>query len=133
MEGRQVFKIRSSNDGAFLSIEPAGPHAWFVRLEGPALAAEAKIYHERGDGIDAFFDSLARDWKGWDGSRTWTALEADLEIGATSDALGHVSLAVCLYVRGLVGRWRASGVLIIDAGGLARLADEAGRLSVTAR
>jgi len=68
-----------------------------VRLTKEGLSAECWIYAHEGrgfDGLTAFFQSLADDWRVWSGQREWTSLEGDLDLAAVHD--GHVRLAVSL-------------------------------------
>ena len=37
----------------------------------------------KGEGLDAFLAGLARDWRGWNGVRTWDALEDGISVRAT--------------------------------------------------
>jgi hypothetical protein len=45
-----------------------------------------------GDGLDAFLSSLAEDFRGWDGVRTWRSLESDLTLSAEHRSGGYVHL-----------------------------------------
>jgi len=60
-----------------------------------------------------YFGSLAADWKGWSGERTWRSLEGELALTAWHD--GHVRLQVEL--RGPFDRdWRLRCELTIEPG-----------------
>lgn len=54
-----------------------------VFIEAEGVRAEHGVLTYRGDGLDTFFDSLAADWKGWDGTRKWEAIEGGLTIEAS--------------------------------------------------
>lgn len=56
-----------------------------VDIRGDGLACEAATLSARGDGLDRFLASLADDWRGWDGVRTWNSLEHGLTIEATHE------------------------------------------------
>jgi hypothetical protein len=54
-----------------------------VVVEAEGVRAERAVLTYGGDGLDAFFQSLAADWRGWEGTRTWDAVERGLTIEAT--------------------------------------------------
>ncbi|MVO88582.1 hypothetical protein GPA10_28430 [Streptomyces sp. p1417] len=45
-----------------------------------------------GDRLDGFIGSLAEDFRGWEGQRTWHSLSYDLTLAAEHRAGGHVHL-----------------------------------------
>jgi len=80
-------EIRSDHSDAVVRLsyhpvdEDFGTLAVEVRADGLAYDESVLVY--RGDGLDAFFDGLATDWRGWDGTRTWDAIEHGMTIEAT--------------------------------------------------
>lgn len=54
-----------------------------VEIRASGLSCDEAVASLGGDGLDSFFASLAEDWKGWDGTRTWHALEQGMSIEAT--------------------------------------------------
>ena len=54
-----------------------------VLVEADGVRAHRDVLTYGGDGLDAFFQSLAADWRGWDGTRTWDAVERGMTIEAT--------------------------------------------------
>lgn len=73
------------------------------------------------DGLDKFWRELAEDWRGWEGIRSWKSLEGELELSATSDRLGHVTLEV-RPDEGAPFQWWVYGVISLDAGQLDSIA-----------
>jgi hypothetical protein len=62
-------------------------------LVSPGLAVQRTAYDYEGYGASAaFFEDMARDWRGWAGERRYASLERDLDIVARHD--GHVRLAI---------------------------------------
>jgi hypothetical protein len=89
-DDRQRLEIRVTGDG--LSDD-----RWIVRLEPPDLQAT----HEFWSGIEAaqpvrWFETLAGDWRGWDGVRERRSVEHDFKLAATHDGLGHIGLWITL-------------------------------------
>jgi hypothetical protein len=82
------------------------------------MSAATQVYLLGGcDGLDGFWRELARDWRGWEGTRSWRSLEGDLELSATSDRLGHVELEVRLD-EGFPFQWRVCGMIALEVGQL---------------
>jgi|tagenome__1003787_1003787.scaffolds.fasta_scaffold18085536_2 hypothetical protein len=139
-EGR--FEVRSNEAGAFLVIEhegSPGPHAelgdgyWTASLSCGSMQGSLRFYEIGLGALDEFFAGLASDWRGWKGERSWVSLEDAVELEASHDGLGTVTLKVRLRTEAFaVHRWSASAELMLDAGGLDRLAREA-RLLVSRR
>jgi hypothetical protein len=70
----------------------------------------------------ALFDEMARDWMGWQGTKTWVALEDELRIEATEDLTGHISLLVTMRDSYDLANWRLKATLELEAGQLPDLA-----------
>jgi hypothetical protein len=128
-------EVRSSRDGGSLRLAWEGDDWWRIDLRLPRLTATAKVDPLALDGertLSTLFRRMADDWTGWDGARDWSSVEGTLELSATHDGLGHVSLRVRLG-SGLYGEdWRVEGVIWLDAGGLSQLAREGWRIRVRA-
>ena len=54
-----------------------------VIIEAEGVHAERDVLTWGGDDLDTFFESLAADWRGWDGTRTWDAVEHGMTIEAS--------------------------------------------------
>ncbi|WP_233874097.1 DUF6228 family protein [Paraburkholderia adhaesiva] len=44
--------------------------------------------------ISAFFREMAEAWTGWDGAKSWTSIDGDLNLSATITRLGQVALTI---------------------------------------
>ena len=79
--------IDPNQDGYILSFR--------AELTAAGLTATTDVVVAQGhDGLDAFFDRLVASWRGWQGEQVWEALEHQLSIAASHDAIGHVRLRV---------------------------------------
>ena len=67
-----------------------------VALEGRPVFASVTVYDIEPQGWSEFFSGLAHDWRRWSGERSHESLEGHLQITASCDSLGHVSLRVIL-------------------------------------
>ncbi|WP_125811577.1 DUF6228 family protein [Actinoplanes sp. ATCC 53533] len=90
--------------------------------DGMTAATIAKvdgIYVDLATTLSGFMESLAADWQGWDGIRTWQSLGRELTIDARHDGRGQVSLGVTLRAPGLDRddtAWSATTTFVVEAG-----------------
>jgi Family of unknown function (DUF6228) len=70
------------------------------------------------------FDELASHWKGWSGAKDWHAAEGELQIRATSDSTGHITLSFVIPMSGSFRPWSAEVRLLVEAGETEALANE---------
>ena len=86
------------SDGSVVSIE--------ATLRSPGLEARRLVGHHYALGFEElvdFFADLERDWRGWEGSKTFVCLEGDLTLAAIHD--GHVWLTIRLRHATLEEGW----------------------------
>lgn len=88
--------IRSARDGVTLTLsnfvyegEDSMSDSFLVEVKAYDLRAEARASTFMAADLGQFFTSLAKDWKGWRGERTWATLEGEFELTATTDPLGN--------------------------------------------
>ena len=99
-----------------------------VRVELAGVRAETKVWLGLEAPLVGFFDALARDSSGWAGTKQWAADEGGLRLGATMDALGHVTITVELHEASGPDGWHVKGDVPLDAGQLAQVAVDVRRL-----
>ena len=129
-----AFRVDSNHYSSSFEVDADDrPDNFRADLSCGSLSASVGFYETAISGIARLFETLAADWKGWEGERTWRSLESDVALGATHNKLGTVRLKVRLRsdvydpTEGHV--WAAEASLFLDAGGLDRLANEAARLA----
>ena len=101
---------------------------WIAELRGEAVRAQRRFYALGHTGLSDYFADLAASWRGWNGDKTWEALEGDVFLAASHDGKGTVGMLVELRAEPSVRRdadWRAALVLTLDAGALDHVAREA--------
>jgi hypothetical protein len=89
------------------------------------LEARAEVYIPPGhglDGLDSLFVTMADQWRGWAGEKSWGSLEGELSLSCTHDGLGHVKMAVELRRDVLDESWTARAVFVVWAGSLEQVA-----------
>jgi hypothetical protein len=132
------FELRSNEAGAFLAIQRDAPERrqdnlqedyWIATLSCGSLQASLRFYEISIARLASYWAELAANWRGWTGERRWASLEGDVELVASHDGLGTITLTAQLGTEAFaVHRWTASAELLLDAGGLERIAREARRL-----
>lgn len=130
-----ALRIDSNRDG--FHLEPDRTHrADYFRadLNCGAMEAAVEFYEMNIEALRDFFSELAGAWRGWEGELHWASLEGKIDLRATHDKLGTVALRVGLRSdiyepKGGGHVWSATGLLSLDAGGLAELARRAAHLA----
>ncbi|MGW1376986.1 DUF6228 family protein [Streptomyces sp. NPDC002446] len=102
--------------------EPARPFGddptldFLVRARGPWGSIETVVRTWEGDGLDMFLSSLAEDFRGWEGARTWRSLEHDLTLSAEHRPGGYVHLTWGIHDRPPSEEWRFETTTVHAAG-----------------
>jgi Family of unknown function (DUF6228) len=93
-----------------------------LHAHGMSAATIAKIdgtFADPATTLSGFVTSLAADWTGWAGVRSWQSMERELTIDARHDRRGYVSLGVMLREPGPDWddtAWSARAVFVLEAG-----------------
>jgi hypothetical protein len=98
--------------------------SFLIEVKAYDVRAEARASTYMAEDLGKFFQSIADDWKGWKGSKSWSTLESELELAATSDSLGHVRLEFVLRKPHNGFQWELRGALELEAGQLDRIAQD---------
>jgi Family of unknown function (DUF6228) len=117
LDGTLIFHPPVDTDGGY--VYEVG-----VELSAKDVAARATLdiaSPPAGHDVDLveFVQSMADDWRGWAGARRWRSLEGRMQIDATHDGAGHVSLNVTLagpIATPLDESWSVHIVIVVDAG-----------------
>jgi hypothetical protein len=119
--------VKSPNGNRFLAFsEPEGDY-FSVALGGSDCSARRRVYAYKDQRhLVALFASMAEEWRGWEGEKSWCSIEGEFELHATSDSLGHVALRVVLTNanEGPSEPWRVESTVMIEAGRLEGLRSE---------
>lgn len=83
-------------------------------LRAETMSASRRVYALEFTDLADFFEELAKNWRGWTGSRAWRSLEGDLEI--TADYHRHVRLRIALRGDPYRSDWRVSATIELDPG-----------------
>src|SRR6202042_425444 len=88
---------RQARDGWSLVIdETSRPEYYRAGLSCGAMRAAVDFYGKEVAPVSDLFSGLAEDWRGWDGERTLGSVDGEVELRASHDKLGTVTLTVRL-------------------------------------
>ncbi|MEU4419544.1 DUF6228 family protein [Actinoplanes sp. NPDC024001] len=88
-------------------------------LAAKTVAKLDGLYAAPATTLAGFVESLAGDWRGWEGVRTWQSMECELALDARHDGRGYVFLGVTLRAPGPDWddtAWSARAVFVLEAG-----------------
>lgn len=111
-----------SGPARLLLSEPTRPFEdeptldFLVRARGPWGSVETPVRTWDGDGLDTFLASLAEDFRGWEGARTWHSLCYDLTLSAEHRPGGHVHPAWGIHDRAPLEQWHFETTTVHPAG-----------------
>jgi hypothetical protein len=99
-----------------------------VEVRADGLQCDSDALTLRGDGLDTFLAGVAADWRGWDGTRTWNALEHGLSLEATHRGR-RVELLFIVRRDHIADAWQVRLPILVAPGEpLSRLARETSAL-----
>nr|WP_202436923.1 DUF6228 family protein [Streptomyces sp. SID5910] len=102
-EYESAFAVEAVADGVRARLETVTVTAW--------------------DDMCAFFDALARDFRGWEGERVWSTNH--LTVTAVFGSGGHVDLGWALRPGPFSGDWTCTVTTVIEAGeGMTAVAED---------
>lgn len=109
--------IKSTRGARALKFSNRNGDYFDAELSGDSIFAKKGIWgYTDTDLLISLFESIAGDWKGWEGERHWAAIEGDLDITATSDKLGHIRIDVVLLNNNIEDDWKVEAPIYLDAG-----------------
>ena len=118
--------IKSTKGGRTLSFNNRKGDHFDAEISGDSISAKKKVWgHTDTRLLIDLFESLAKDWKGWEGERQWASIEGDLRLTATCDRWGHIQIEVYFHNNDPDDDWALSAPIFVDAGSLDLLAKEA--------
>lgn len=89
---------------------------FLITASGSWGSVETSVETLAGDGLDAYLASLAEDFRGWEGVRTWHSLCSDLTLSAEHRPGGYVGLTWGIYDRAPSEQWRFEIATVHAAG-----------------
>ena len=75
-----------------------------------------------GTSLAEIINELSNNWKGWEGVKTWAAMEDEYRIEATTSNTGHVVIKVTTNQNNYT--WHLVAELTIEAGQLEKAAKQ---------
>jgi len=127
MAMKDPVRIASANGRRALIFRDVEGDYFTVALDAGDCNAELGVYaFADAHGLADLFVSMAEEWRGWEGEKSWCSLEGEFELHATTDALGYVAIRAVLTNANLESEepWHMDAVLVTEAGQLERMAVE---------
>lgn len=109
-----------------LSLGPLDNEYLEVSYQTNGITISAKPYlYIDGVGLANFFRSMANEWKGWEGSKSWASIENDFELEATNNGTNSVDLFFSLRKNiGADDDWEFKGKIKVELGALDKVAED---------
>jgi hypothetical protein len=95
-------------------VDSREPWSFSAELALSTAMASGSVW-EYGPGIAPFFRSLANDWRGWEGERSYSSLEGELLLQCRHDGRGLVEFRVTLG-RPELPSWALAATMTFGAG-----------------
>lgn len=118
--------IKSSRDGTRLSFSDVSGESFSAQIESTHFSGSvvASTYHCGPPSL--LFNEIAREWRGWEGEKSWACLEDELRLTAKADSTGHIELEVVMRNYCDPSNWLLKATLALEAGQLEFLATAVG-------
>ncbi|MGB3559085.1 MAG: DUF6228 family protein [Geitlerinemataceae cyanobacterium] len=122
--------IKSASTEAKLAFSDVVNEYFTVAFSSASMNASHRVWVRTGDceRLVNLFLEIAENWKGWEGTKTWDAIEDDFSLSCTSDKLGHITLRCKFVGRDAPELWSAKFNVEVEAGQLKKIANEVRRL-----
>lgn len=119
-----IAEFKSNRDGSTLVFRRTSSHEneveFDVAVQTPHFSGTASATTFINGSPSSLFVDMARDWRGWNGAKTWEDLEGRVKLKAECDRLGHTKL----FVELVDGNHESRLIVVIefDAGQLDQMA-----------
>jgi hypothetical protein len=114
--------IQSAKDATRLSFSNAVGESFTAVLESSHFSGRVVVSTYHSGPPSLLFEKMAREWRGWEGKKEWTALEDELRLTASTDLTGHTELLVIMRDYSDPADSRLQATLQLEAGQLEELA-----------
>ena len=119
--------IVSARDATRLTFSGVAGEIFTAAVQGDSFTGRLKVSTYHYGPPSPLFAEMADAWRGWEGTKEWTALEGELCLKASHDRLGHINLEVRMR-SGHPADWQLETSLELQAGQLEALSRDVGKL-----
>lgn len=118
-----TFVIKSSSSSATLTFSHLTVSGFHVSYFSNDLSAKTTVYEDSGMGqqLVDFFIAIWEKADPWKELLSWSSLEGELEIQATTDKLGHVEFKLIFNKYTTKEPWTAETILTAELGQLEKI------------
>ena len=118
-------EIRSCQGRRCLRFHDHRGDDFVVSVLGDGPEASIRVWgYTDCDLLVDLFESISLDWRGWQGDRSWSSIEGEFRIAASTTKAGKITLAIELANNDGEDDWRLSVPIFTEAGQLERIARE---------
>ena len=122
----RCIEIRSSRGRRSLRLHSRSGDYFTASIEGDGVQATKSIWgYTDCELLVQLFESIARDWTGWQGERAWESIEHDLRLVITSRSTGQITIRVTLRDYHEEQDWQLAIPIFTEAGQLDGIARQA--------
>ena len=116
-------EIRSSRGTRSLRFHSRNGDYFIASIDGDGPQAAVRVWgYTDCELLVDLFESIARDWRGWQGERTWSSIEGEFHIAVSTTSTGRVTIAVQLAHNDGEDGWRLTIPVFAEAGQLESIA-----------
>ena len=117
--------IKSSNSSATLTFQERDGEYFSVVYDSPAIQLNKRVWgYTDCSFLIELFSQIAKEWKGWKGSKSWESIEGEFGVKATCDNLGHVTLNLSIREWNDPEPWDVNVDLVLDTGQTERVSKQ---------
>ena len=112
-----------------LEIGPRNGEYLDILFSSQNVKVSTKSYLYRdAEELSTFFKSLAANWKGWEGCKTWHSIESDIHFEAIHNNLGAIILKFQIQQDQTSNPWAFKGQISIELGMLQSISENAEKI-----
>ena len=116
----KAIEIKSCDDATTLSLRVTGGNevcaSFVASVTGAPFTGGVNTTTYYVGPPSLLFREMADHWQGWDGEKTWAALDGEFTLRATSTSLGRITVMIEMVE--LSGAFRLEATLALEAGQL---------------
>lgn len=119
-------EIKSAHSATSLTLSEIQGDYFHVTVFSPEFEGKMRVWaYTDADGLAGLFETMAEQWKGWNGTLEWGSIEREFIIKSKHDGLGHVEIQICLDKDcGALEPWRVEASIVVDCGQLDKIAKD---------
>jgi len=109
--------IKSTDSGAKLVFSGIEGDYFVATYDSPEVRVSKRVwgYSDCELFVD-LFESMAAEWRGWEGEKIWSSIEGEFSVSGASDKKGHIRLKLGFTKFEGSEPWKLESILNLEAG-----------------